>query len=97
MIKKQVIEMMYVELEELIQKTYGWGKYSLCAAEELDSAPSWTTTVVKNGLNEFDRLDLAVMKVKGPYARQYRTRMLMNDMCDQGILEPGDYVVEICW
>ena len=97
MIKKQVIEMEYGELEKLIEKTYGFEEYCFPAEQEIDNDSSWTTKLVANEeLDEWDKKDLEEMKAtKKP--KQRRTHLLMQDMCNNGILEPGDYVIQICW
>lgn len=97
MIKKQVIEMEYGELEELIEKTYGFEEYSIPAEEEKGNDCSLTFNLVKGEEpNEWHKKDLAKMKeTKKPM--QYRTHILMQDMCNNSILEPGDYIVNIFW
>lgn len=94
--KVQVIEMEYGELEKLIEKTYGFEEYSIPAEEHLCYC-SYTTELVKDEeLDEYDKKDLEQMKTtKKPM--QWRTHLLMQDMCNNSILEPGDYVVKIFW
>jgi hypothetical protein len=95
--KKTVIEMEYGELEKLIEKTYGFEEYSIPAEEEKGNECSLTFNLVKDEeINEWDKADLEKMKTtKKPM--QYRTHLLMQDMCNNGVLEPGDYVVKIFW
>jgi hypothetical protein len=95
--KKTVIEMEYGELEKLIEKTYGFEEYSIPAEEEMGNYCSYTTELTKDEvLDGYDKEDLEKMKTsKKPM--QWRTHLLMQDMCNNGILEPGDYVVKIFW
>ena len=92
------IEMDYSELEALVQKTYGLKKrWSFVADEECGNDSSHTYSVMeKEELDEFDKEDLAEFIAKDGF-KPYMTSRLMQDMVNRDILEPGNYLIEVCW
>jgi len=100
MIKKQVIEMDYNELEDLIRRTYGHNLEVPCDLEAgNDSAHTFNFKVepwiVGNVLHDYGIKKLEKFKATGE--GEYLTCILMQDMVNNGVLEPGDYLINICW
>jgi hypothetical protein len=98
MITKTVVEMDYIELEELVQKTYGLKKrWSFVADQELnnDSCQSFDFTE-KEELEEFDKADLELFIAKDGF-KNWMAPILMQDMVNRDILPLGNYVIEVCW
>ncbi len=93
--KKTYIEMEYHELDELIQRTFGH-RYEVVAFEEWnnDSSHSWTFKVEK--LSEYDQKTLDEFIISGKI-KNWRTYVLVQHMVNTGVLEPGNYLIEISW
>lgn len=94
---KQVsyIECDYSDIEELIQRFYGFTEYNLVSAEELsnDCSVSYTLT---GEIADWELEDVIEMtKTKEPM--DYRTRNLLEYMCAEGVLVPGNYLIQISW
>lgn len=93
---RMYFEYDYRELEELIAAFYSWKEYEFVAAEELQNDVSWTAEVDKEPLDEFEKEDLAEIKAKNGN-KCWRTRLLLKDMCNQGAIPEGHYLVEVSW
>jgi len=91
---KTVIEMDYNEFEELVKKVYG-RKWSFVADQELRNDTSWTCRVEKEELDEFELSDIE--KFKQGELHTYLANTLLTDLVNNGHLQPGDYLIEVCW
>jgi len=94
-IKKQVIEMGSKELEELIKKTYGH-PYDYTAQEGLGNDMEQTYKIEREPLNHWESEDIAVFKDKGQIEDCW-TRTLLQDMVNNNVLEPGEYLIQVSW
>ena len=96
MIKKTFIEMDYGELEDLIKKTYGH-TYEFVAEEELmnDVDKTYSLTA-KTPLDEWEAKDMEEFKLTGK-TKGWRTNTIMQDMINNDVLEPGEYLIHVSW
>lgn len=94
-VKKQMIEVNYSDLERAIEKHFGFKEYCIPAAEEVGNDTSLTYRI-DGKLDPWELKDLEEMKACGGN-KNWRTQMLMNALCADGILEPGEYVINISW
>ncbi len=88
-------EMSDREFDELVEATYGH-KYEFAPDVECgnDSSPRFS---VKKGeiTSDWDKNELAKFIETGECS--YFAHMLFNDLCDRGVLEPGNYLVNVSW
>lgn len=89
------IEMEYGELEKLIKQTYGKA-YEFVAEEELMNDVIKSFIVKKETLNEWDQVALDKFKATGRTGG-WRTNVLLTDMCNQGLIEEGNYLIIVSW
>lgn len=95
-----VIELDYGDLEDLVNKVYG-GKdkeeYSFVATEECgnDSDHKFPNISAAPFKNEWDQKDADELR-SGKFPC-YRNYTLLKALCQDGHLEPGDYLVRVCW
>lgn len=94
MIKKQIIEMEYSELEELVKKVYGI-EWSLVADQELGNDSSYSVEISKEEIDGYEIGRLEAWK-KGKFVG-WLAPWIMTDLCNNGHLEPGDYLIQISW
>ncbi len=95
LITEPTYEVEYNWLEWLIKEQYG---HELCfvAAWEQGNNTSNDVTVEAIGPDKWDADELNEFKEQGKY--QYGTpRLVMNELCCNGKLAPGRYIVEISW
>ncbi len=93
--KKLMIEVDYSEVEQIIQDTYGIKEYNLPCAEETGNDTALTYNISPEEANA-STLE-SINKMRLDKCVSYKTLALMNDLCFKGLIEAGEYVIEICW
>ena len=78
------------EVERIIQKEYGFKEYSIVASEEIGNYTSSEFTV-DGDLCKHEQKDVDDRK------EMYMTRNYLNDLARRGLIQKGDYVVDISW
>jgi len=74
----------------------GFKDYSIPAEEETSNDTSLEFAVDANPHDEWDQQDLDEMiATKKP--KQWRTGLLLNELCRRGLVPAGDYIVSISW
>lgn len=92
--KESVFRVAYHEFEALVNKEYNKTDYSIVADEELSNDSSKSYSVEKMELSKYDKLDLEKFK-KGH--QPYMSNILFQDLCNKGIIDEGEYIIDICW
>lgn len=95
--KIQVIEIEYYEFEQIVKRVYGATKYSFVATEECgnDSDHSFDVSN-KEALDEWEMKSIAeFIEKKG--LKTYVNYTLFKDLVNRDELEPGQYLVTVCW
>jgi len=91
---KTVFRTQYYDVEELIVRIYG-KPYQLLA----DMEASNDSTIEINGVDgsdqNIDKYDIKEFKETGRYKHILGT--LMNDLCKNGLIDKGDYSINVCW
>ena len=90
--KETVFKVDYRDIEELIEEEYG-KRFELVA----DQLASNDSTIEICDVNP-DDIDEDVIKEfieTGHYS--FLLNSLMNDLCKNGHIEAGDYIITICW
>ena len=100
--KKSVTELSYSELEDLAAKHLGLPKsgkneYSFVAVQECgnDSSHQFTVAPPSRGDEWVDK-DIARIE-NDKFVKMYRNDVVLDLLCEKGVLEPGEYVVTVCW
>lgn len=85
----------YSEFESFIQGAYGVKNYSLVADQQGSNDSTKKFHVKSEPLDEWSAVNLA--KFKAGKHPNYITSALLQDLCNQGIIEAGTYNIDICW
>lgn len=94
--KREVyITMDYYELEELVKKTYEIKNYSFIATEECGNDSTHSFNVERKSLRDFEQEYIDEMKSGNPITCS--NYAILNDLCNKEVLEPGNYLIEVCW
>lgn len=88
--KKTVIEVTSDEINQLIEKTYGQ-KLPTMTEHLWNDFPLHLVHFVKRELTEYEK---GLIKDKETCNMVY---LLMQDMVNNDLLEPGDYLIDVCW
>lgn len=90
--KKTIIEADYGEIEDLVKKHYGLGEpdYSFVEAQECHNNTSHRFKVEA----EFDVKDWDRAK---EMRWSYSNHTLLNRLCFDGHIEPGEYYIRVSW
>ena len=99
----------YNELDALIKKVYGifetppgtrsrlgYRSFSVVSMEEWLNGQEHSFDVKKKPLDKFDKRGMKDFMIN-PFKTRYFTDVLLNDLCNNGYIEPGTYVVEVWW
>jgi len=74
----------------------GFGEdYELNAMEECNNY-CWKKFIVDGDVGEYDLKDINEMLETKKY-KMYNTGTILNYLCKEGKLEPGDYMVDVSW
>lgn len=85
----------YYDVEVLIHKIYG-SHFEIVAQEEASNDSNLTFTVeAKEPEYDWDRDELE--KFTSNRTSDCSTSLILNDMCRKGIIEPGNYLINISW
>lgn len=94
--KNTVIECEYQEIEDIIKSTYG-RDFDLINDLECcnDTQHTFTVEKGKNEKYEWNKNKLARWIETGE--GNFITCMILDDLCDKGVLEPGEYLINVSW
>lgn len=82
----------YHDFDKLIEEVYGI-EYESCLDQENDSTLSIS---VDGKFDEYAETDLEYFL--NTIIQEYNTnRLLLNDLCRKGLIEPGLYLINISW
>lgn len=93
--KDVMIEVDYKVLEEFVNKHYNQEDWSFVADQECGNDSHHTFIVENKPLDEYQQADVDEFKSKGYGFRI--TGELLQDLCAQGLIEEGKYIVDVCW
>lgn len=92
--KVEYFEVDYGDLEAFIEEVYGQ-EFNLACDQETGNDTALTMEVKKERLGEYDRDKIDRWIRDGE--ESYMFRVLMFDLCNKDLIEPGNYVIEISW
>jgi threonine synthase len=93
--KVSYLEIECRDLDKFIQEVYDIPYFSCAAVEEWRNDSQHRICVEKEELYKWDRDKIE--EVKAGKEPNYSLRAVMIDMCNQGLIEPGDYLISVCW
>src|SRR5688572_13461948 len=97
--KKSVIEIDSSEVEDLAEKhlSLGSNEYSFVAIQECGNDSSHQFDVdLPDRNNDWVLEDIEQIEDR-KYVPTYRNDLVLSLLCEKGILEPGEYIVNVCW
>ena len=84
------------DLDDFLQSHFG-GNIEVNAAWEMGNDSSFSMTVVDDPLEDYEQ-EIIDNYVANENDYQHSTpRHLMQALAIQGIVEPGEYIIDICW
>jgi hypothetical protein len=84
----------YSDLEDFATKIYNLKDYSFVAIEECGNDSSHDF-VVSDKINKHELKD--VEEIKNGNVKEYRNRLLLDLLCKEGYIPPGNYTISVCW
>lgn len=94
--QETVFSVDYGDLEEFIKHIYGNKQYEFACAEEVSNDTIKRYKVdKKEEISDYDLKKLNSFKA-GNF-ESWITRLLLQDMVNNGILQPGTYSIDVCW
>ena len=92
--KKTVFKVDYGDLDDFISEVYGH-EYEIVADEELSNYSSKEYHVEQEELSDYNMKSLREFTEEG--RGMYNARLILVDLCNKGLIETGDYVIDIFW
>ena len=95
--KKTVIMCDYIEVERLINDTFfdGKNRYEMVLAEEADGHSSITLQIF--GKSSEKEVQLMIEKGLRDDFNSYTKYVAMEELCKRGLIEAGEYVIDMSW
>ena len=91
--KRTIIEADYSEIENLVRPLFS--KYGFVPVQECGNDTSHQFNGINGELDKFEQDDINKW-----YAGEfvgYSNDAILNHLCHLGIIEPGDYIIKVCW
>jgi hypothetical protein len=97
---KTVIEMDYGELETLVNNHYGLPHngdgYEFVAVQECGNDSAHTFYIPKaEPLNKYNQY--VIDKLRSGKAPIYHNHTILQDLVNNGVLAPGEYLIKVSW
>jgi hypothetical protein len=97
---KQVIYtvMNDYELNDLVNNTFQFdtGEYEFIADEDCVN-DSYYAYRVQKGLFSTVQQDILDHWIEDPMSERDMTQLALEEMCNRGVIEPGDYLIHVSW
>jgi len=84
----------YNDLETFIDNVYG-KHFSFTEDQESGNDSSHEFSVSKEKLDKYEQKKLEEFVNDGDYC--FSTSLIMNDLCNKGLIKPGHYIIRVCW
>ena len=107
-----VIFVDYHDLDKLIKRVYGifetsiaysvgggilgFRDFTVVGMEEWTNDSVHEYTVEKKPLDKWDKRDLAEF-MDNPFVASYALNVLLQDLCNNGYIGPGTYIISVSW
>lgn len=97
-VKTQIINLVdYAELERFAREVYNLSNYEFAAVEECDndSDHAFVVSALSPDRLDDDAEDIAL--IRGGHVPLYRNHLLLDLLCTDNLLAPGNYLISVCW
>ena len=95
-VQTKVFVVDYSDFDEFIKSHYNKECFNCVAELEIGNDSCHIFDMIDGKSNKWDRNELKKFKTKSE--SDYSTpRILLNDLCKQKIIEPGMYIIHVCW
>lgn len=89
-----VYKVNYGDLQKLVAKIYKDKEYSFIETQECGNDTSHEFSV-DGKINDYDKSDAE--NIRKGQIDAYRNYLLMNVLCADGHILPGEYIINVCW
>ncbi len=86
----------YYDLEEFINHHYS-PSIDFCFPADVESANDTSHTFELTFGDELSEWDLKKIEKFKQGKGSYVTATLLQDLCNRGLIDPGSYVINVCW
>lgn len=94
--KETIISVEYDDLEDYVEKVYPFLKgYQFAVVQECGN-DTQHRFVIDGKIDKQDAEDWEKIKVN-KVLKNYRNRLLLDMLCHDGLIEPGTYLIAVCW
>ena len=94
---KTIIAIDYSKLERLVQAAYDIPEWSFVADNEMNNDSEKEINIKAEELDKYDAGKLEEFITSKGRKGSYLTTTIMTDLCNKNILQPGCYIVSVCW
>lgn len=87
-------EIEWTALERFVGEIYGQ-KYDFVSDMEVSNDSEHSFKVQKRQFSEWDVKDLEAFKTTGKTG--WRAHLILDDLCNRGLIPEGNYLITVCW
>lgn len=91
----EVTILEYHELDALVQKNLGFGRYEFVAVEMGHNDTDYYFPETTGALDEHEKEQIEAWK-NGKFVPNSTTAIL-DKLCSDGVIEPGNYMITVMW
>jgi len=92
--KKTYLEIFYRDFDSFVESVYG-RPFSVTFSEEMSNDSIYSFNRINGVIKDYDEDDLKLFLANEKDS--YMARLLLNDLVRKNLIEPGDYVINVCW
>lgn len=93
-VKEAVFTVEYSDFDDFVSHEYG-RQYNCCAMGEFNNDSCYKYFVEKDLSDPHIQEDLDAAREKGVFSVSIPT--ILTDLCNRNLIEPGTYLIEVCW
>jgi hypothetical protein len=94
--KFEVIAVDYNDFDKFIKEIYQID-YEIIVDEELNNDSHKLFQIKKEELKEWDKEKLKKFLKSNGKDESWCAKLLLTDLCNQDLIEPGWYLIKVCW
>ena len=83
----------YGDLEQEIKKVFSLDSFEIT---ESPNDTDYSFDVERNPLDEYQQKNLEKAMAQ-KWCEHWRIHVFLNELCNRAIIDPGSYVMKVCW
>lgn len=95
--KREYYEIEYGAFENLVNEVYGVEGFNFVETRECSNDSEYTFLAEKKELDDYEKKELQKFINNSTHCGFCTVDSIFDDLCNKGIIESGNYMVNVCW